>query len=264
MVENWHNMIKLKTILEQSENGVFYEWTRDFDLFNNTVKAATETAMSRFQNALKSKILNKTVIVRASKAQPKQPVKDYTIQRVIGVSIIDFHDEWVVVLKNESNKEFCLVPGYKLKILGGGVTAEPGTATTPTEPEPTTPVQPTPTTPPKPTTTGVPQQNTPPLPPQPIKEVSSPYVDTLGEAIHSIEEYVVKNSDQLYPDEHPTSESDPFGVREPFLYGSISYEETKKADYKLMTYRGKPTKKYLHVTIYRMDSGKYEVTIYVL
>jgi hypothetical protein len=129
-------MINLSHILEQSDQGQFYDWTRDFDLFKNTLNSTTEQSKSKFEKALSSKILNKSVVVRASRGY-KQPVKDYTISRVTGVNINDFYDDWVVVLKNENNKEHFLTAGYKIKIVsGGGVAPEPGAAETPQQPEP--------------------------------------------------------------------------------------------------------------------------------
>lgn len=144
-------MISLSHILEQSEQGQFYDWTRDFDLFKNTLNSTTEQAKSRFEKALASKIMNKSVVVRASRGY-KQPVKDYTISRVTGVNINDFYDDWVVVLKNENNKEHFLTAGYKIKIVSGRVAPEPGAAETPQEPEqqpqqPATVPQKTPTKP---------------------------------------------------------------------------------------------------------------------
>lgn len=127
-------MISLSQILEQSDQGQFYDWTRDFDLFKNTLNSTTEQAKSRFEKALSSKILNKSVLVRASRGY-KQPVKDYTISRVTGVNINDFYDDWVVVLKNENNKEHFLTAGYKIKIVNGGIAPEPGSAETPQQPE---------------------------------------------------------------------------------------------------------------------------------
>lgn len=44
----------------------------------------------------------------------------------------------------------------------------------------------------------------------------------------------------------------------------LYYTQTRTVDCKLDTYKGKPTKKYFHATIYRMDCGRYELTTYVL
>jgi len=123
-------MIMLSHILEQSNNGTFYDWTRDFDVFKNTINSTTESSKKRFEKTLSAKILNRQVLVRASKGY-KQPVKDYTIKRVTGVNINDFYDDWVVVLKNEFNKEYFLTSGYKIKVLGNAVALEPGAAQVP-------------------------------------------------------------------------------------------------------------------------------------
>lgn len=44
----------------------------------------------------------------------------------------------------------------------------------------------------------------------------------------------------------------------------LSYGDTRRISLKLETFQGKPTKKYFHVTIYRLDSGHYELTAYTL
>ena len=135
-------MISLSQIREQIEQGNFYDWTRDFDVFKNTINTSTEAAKAKFEKALMSKIRNRAVLVRASRGY-KQPVKDYTIKRVTAVNVNDFYDDWVVVLKNEFNKEYFLVAGYKVKIIGMAVAKEPGAASAPQEPEPTQkPVEP--------------------------------------------------------------------------------------------------------------------------
>ena len=47
-------------------------------------------------------------------------------------------------------------------------------------------------------------------------------------------------------------------------FGAVSYETTSKYDWEIDTLKGKPTKKYLHASIYRLNSGNYELTLYVL
>jgi hypothetical protein len=99
-----------------------------------------------------------------------------------------------------------------------------------------------------------------------LKESGSPegsYFPTLSDALKSVEEYIIKNQIQVDPNEHPSNEADQFGVREPFNFGGIPYEKTREAHYKLAAFKGKPTKKYLHVSIYQMPSGSYELTRYI-
>jgi hypothetical protein len=128
-------MLKLALILEQMTNGSFYDWTQDFDVFKKTLNSATESAKLKFEKGLRRRVVGKSVLIRASKGY-KQPVKDYTIKKVTGVNINDFYDDWVVVLKNEFNKEFFLTAGYKIKILGTAVAKEPGAADAPQQQEP--------------------------------------------------------------------------------------------------------------------------------
>lgn len=47
--------------------------------------------------------------------------------------------------------------------------------------------------------------------------------------------------------------------QDPLPYGAV-----RSADIQLDFYRGKPTRKYYHVVITRLDSGRYELVNYVL
>jgi hypothetical protein len=92
---------------------------------------------------------------------------------------------------------------------------------------------------------------------------NSPFYKTLGEALSAVEEFVQENHIVLDDKEHPKDAADVYGVRGPFLFGGITYEQNRDAHFKLISYKNKPTKKYLHVIIYRMPSGSYELTKYV-
>jgi hypothetical protein len=48
-----------------------------------------------------------------------------------------------------------------------------------------------------------------------------------------------------------------------FDFGGVSYETTKSASIRLFTERGNEAKKMLHISIYRMPSGTYELTSYL-
>ena len=43
----------------------------------------------------------------------------------------------------------------------------------------------------------------------------------------------------------------------------LAYGLYRRGDFQLDSFRGKPTKQFFHVIIYRMDSGRYELTAYV-
>jgi hypothetical protein len=47
--------------------------------------------------------------------------------------------------------------------------------------------------------------------------------------------------------------------QEPLTYGQV-----RNGDFELDLYRDRPTKKYFHVVISRLDSGRYELVSYVL
>lgn len=46
--------------------------------------------------------------------------------------------------------------------------------------------------------------------------------------------------------------------------GPVEYGQTKRADLGLVGIKGRQTKKFFHVSVYRMDSGRYELTTYIL
>lgn len=82
----------------------------------------------------------------------------------------------------------------------------------------------------------------------------SPYTETLGQALEAAREEL-KNHDATVADE---------SWLEVFTFDGIPYETKKEAHGELTTFRGKPTRKWAHLTIYRMDSGRYEWTLYFL
>jgi len=52
-------------------------------------------------------------------------------------------------------------------------------------------------------------------------------------------------------------------IQERFSDGMV-YGETKEAHAEIETLKGKSTKKWVHVTIYRHETGRYEVNSYIL
>ena len=51
---------------------------------------------------------------------------------------------------------------------------------------------------------------------------------------------------------------------EAYASGGIPYGATREAHLPIEFLKGKNTKKHFHVSIYRMDSGRYELTCYIL
>jgi len=94
------------------------EYSPSFDVtdFEKRIAQSTETAKNNLQDKLMQKIGGKKVLIRASKGYG-QPKKDYTIN-VTGVSIDFYYERYVVILKDEKDKEFFLETGMKIKILG--------------------------------------------------------------------------------------------------------------------------------------------------
>jgi hypothetical protein len=44
----------------------------------------------------------------------------------------------------------------------------------------------------------------------------------------------------------------------------LHYNDTRRASFPVLSLRDKPTRKFFHVVICRLDSGRYELTTYVL
>ena len=97
-------------------SGQEYNVGFDFTNFERTIAAFTENSKNQFQQKLMNLVGNKKVFLRGSKGYG-QPIKDYTIN-VKGVSIDFYYERYVVVFKDENDKEYFLEPGYRIKILG--------------------------------------------------------------------------------------------------------------------------------------------------
>jgi hypothetical protein len=111
----------------------------DFSEFERKLASATETAKNTFQEKLMQKLAGKKVLIRASKGYG-QPKKDYTIN-VTAVSIDFYYERYVVILKDDKDKEYFLETGMKIKVLGAAeANVKKSSPKKPTAP--TTPVAP--------------------------------------------------------------------------------------------------------------------------
>lgn len=82
-----------------------------------------------------------------------------------------------------------------------------------------------------------------------------PYHDTLQKAIDEGILYLIKGYDAVFDSDN---------LREPFTFDGVKYGESKESHSPIVSLKGKNTKKYAHLTIYRTTSGRYEVNVYVL
>lgn len=87
--------------------------------------------------------------------------------------------------------------------------------------------------------------------------MKSPWHDTLGQALDAAFAEL-KEGGAVISTENETL------AREAFAFGGMKYNETRISNVPLDSLKGKPTKKFGHATIYRAESGRYEVTTYVL
>jgi hypothetical protein len=98
-----------------------YDVQPDFTDFDSKLKDSTEQMKLDLQKKIQDAILDKKIVVRASKGY-KQPEADYTIN-VTGVNIDYYYDRYVIVIlgREESKQKvakFFIKPGFKIKILG--------------------------------------------------------------------------------------------------------------------------------------------------
>jgi len=98
-----------------------YSLQPDFSEFDTKLKDSTEALKTGLQKKIQDQILNKKIVVRASKGY-KQPESDYTLN-VTGVNIDYYYDRYVIIIvgREESKQKtakFFIKPGFKLKILG--------------------------------------------------------------------------------------------------------------------------------------------------
>ena len=79
------------------------------------------------------------------------------------------------------------------------------------------------------------------------------YHETLSSALHAAIAHASNSRVNI-------SQSEVFDIFE----DAIGYECTKTGNLTISELKGKPTKKYFHIVIYRLSSGRYELTCYIL
>jgi hypothetical protein len=84
----------------------------------------------------------------------------------------------------------------------------------------------------------------------------SPYTDTLGQALEGIRMELEAFRAVVDPENADWMDT--------FSMGGLSYGTDKSVNIKLVSLKGKPTRKYAHATIWRGDTGRYEWNLYFL
>jgi hypothetical protein len=95
----------------------FYNVMNDFNAFTTKIDAEEEAAKKELDTSLKKSLLNKQVVVRASKGAIGQAEKDYTIT-VKNITVTYLKDKYYVILKAEDKKDYYINTGFKVKVLG--------------------------------------------------------------------------------------------------------------------------------------------------
>lgn len=88
--------------------------------------------------------------------------------------------------------------------------------------------------------------------------MNSPYFETLQETITAAFS-AATDSQALF-----ATLSDENASAQERLEQPMSYNELRTADFAITMLRNRPTKKYFHVVITRLDSGRYELVTYIL
>jgi hypothetical protein len=83
--------------------------------------------------------------------------------------------------------------------------------------------------------------------------MSTIYYDTLGQALQAHIEAIEK-AGGVFMD----NKEEMYIFFQPISYGTTAYDHRE-----LLTYKGRNTKKYAHASIYRMETGRYELTSYI-
>lgn len=83
------------------------------------------------------------------------------------------------------------------------------------------------------------------------------YFETLGAALDSFVQQTEEKGGLF------ASDAPQIHVAEKFN-GGVSYGQTVSRSFELATLKGKPTRKFAHCVVYRMESGRYELTSYIL
>lgn len=102
---------------------VDYNVSTDFSDFETKIANATEQSKAAFLRNLNARVLGKKVSIQASKGYG-QPIRDYTIS-VTATSLDYFYDRYVVILRDENDKEYFLKTGFKITIVGQGEPLKP-------------------------------------------------------------------------------------------------------------------------------------------
>jgi hypothetical protein len=82
-----------------------------------------------------------------------------------------------------------------------------------------------------------------------------PFHETLGAAVSAAFDYL----------ESRRAEFDlALRLDNPFTFGGVPYGTNKDAHFELTSFKGKPTRKFGHINVWRSETGRYEVNAYVL
>lgn len=81
------------------------------------------------------------------------------------------------------------------------------------------------------------------------------YFETLADVLTAIEARLVDTKSKL---------ACASAFTEAFQTGGVPYGKTAVHSAELYEYKGRATRKYAHASVYRLESGRYELTFYVL
>jgi hypothetical protein len=89
------------------------------------------------------------------------------------------------------------------------------------------------------------------------------FFDTLHETVDAIQPALDDRDADLMAS-GPTCPEGSHWTDEISRAGALSYGDKRNFDFEIRTLKGKPTRKYFHVNIWRSTEGRYELNTYVL
>jgi len=107
----------VKTSSAPSAAVKFYDVSKDFANFENTITKEEEAASKNLETTVSTNLANKKVMVRASKGSVGQTEQDYTID-VVSVDVTYMSDKFYIILKGSDKKDYYINTAFKVKVIG--------------------------------------------------------------------------------------------------------------------------------------------------
>lgn len=96
-----------------------------------------------------------------------------------------------------------------------------------------------------------------------MKQKIESYFDTMTQAVDAAQDDL-DSADAVPMAGNAAFMASPHWTQQIFDAGHLAYGTTRAHHFELLTLKGKQTRKWFHVTLYRTDGGRYEMVSYIL